>query len=238
MRAIRNSFLMMLKQIKSDGILVVILIAPFLAAFFFRFGIAYIDSLISSYLEVTSVISPYYQMIDLFLGAITSYMFAFVIAMTMLEEFDNNLIAHLVVTPLKKSGYLISRFLFPFILSWVLSVILLLIFALDDWLIYQIIMLTGLLTLSSFSIMLLIFTFSHNKVEGMAVAKISGITMLGLVVPFVIGDHVQYVFSVLPSFWIAKLAIENQFIFIFMTCFVSFIWIYVLYKKFLKKLSF
>jgi fluoroquinolone transport system permease protein len=70
-------------------------------------------------------------------------------------------------------------------------------------------MLTSLL---SVAVAMLIVSFSHNRVEGMALAKLSGIMMLGLPVPFFLFSGAQYLFAPLPSFWIAKICLsENAF---------------------------
>lgn len=44
------------------------------------------------------------------------------------------------------------------------------------------------------------FGIRGNKVEGMALAKVSALVMVGLIIPFVITDSIQYVFSFIPSF--------------------------------------
>jgi len=83
----------------------------------------------------------------------------------------------------------------------------------------------------------LLFSFSYNRVEGMAVAKMAGLIMLGLPVPFFLISNAQYLFSVLPSFWIAKLCLEDSYWFLVPASITSAIWIWLLYGKFKKKLS-
>jgi hypothetical protein len=68
-----------------------------------------------------------------------------------------------------------------------------------------------LASLLSIALALLIVAFSHNRVEGMALAKLSGVFLLGLPVPFFLSSGVQYLFSPLPSFWIAKFCLWRQF---------------------------
>lgn len=237
MKSIYVSFVMLVKQIKNDGILILILIAPILAAFFFRFGIPFAQSLILEHFDLLLEIQPYNRMIDLFLGMLTSYMFAFVVAMSMLEDYDNNIVSYLAITPLRTGGYLVSRFLIPSLISWFVSIVLVAFFSLDSWSMFQIVSITLLLTLSSFSIMLLIFSFSSNKVEGMAIAKTSGMTMVGLIVPFVFNDNIQYIVGFLPSFWIAKYAMYESLLYFIISLIMTSIWIYLLYLKFLNKLS-
>ena len=58
-------------------------------------------------------------------------------------------------------------------------------------------------------ISLLILTFSSNKLEGMAVTKLSTLMVCGAVIPFFIKHDLQYVLFPLPSFWIGKTICEN-----------------------------
>lgn len=102
-------------------------------------------------------------------------------------------------------GYVLSRLVFPAGIAFTVSVVLIRWFSLTVWP-FEMILLASLLTcLASVAVALLLFAFSHNRVEGMAVGKLSGLLMLGLPVPFFLPSDVQYLFSPLPSFWITKL---------------------------------
>jgi fluoroquinolone transport system permease protein len=73
-------------------------------------------------------------------------------------------------------------------------------------------------------------------VEGLAVAKLSGLFMLGLPIPFFLFSNVQYWFFFLPSYWIAKLCIEQNYIFGVPALLSSILWMKILYRKFDRKL--
>jgi fluoroquinolone transport system permease protein len=88
----------------------------------------------------------------------------------------------------------------------------------------------------SIVVSLLLVSFSHNRVEGMAVAKLSGLVMLGLLVPFFIMSGAQYLFSPLPSLWIARLCMEHNYFFALPAVLTSAIWLWLLYGKFNQKL--
>ncbi|MDD3123966.1 MAG: hypothetical protein PHC62_10765 [Candidatus Izemoplasmatales bacterium] len=237
MKAINKSLHMFAIQIRKDGMLILILVAPILAGVFFKFGIPLIESLLTNHFDQEAIISPYYGMIDLFLGAITSYLLSFIASMTMLDEYDSNLISHYVVTPLKKSGYLHSRLSIPLIISWGISILVLMIFSLQKHSIMMIVILCGLLVLTSLAYAFITFSFSKNKVEGLAIAKLSGITMMGIIIPYILKSSSQYFFSFLPSFWIAKFSTEPSIIWFILALATSIFWIWILYKKFNKKLS-
>lgn len=237
MKPIWKSFLMMSRQIIKDEMLLLLLIAPVLAAFFFHYAIPYFDLILSELFHVETVFQPYYRLLDLFLGILPSYLFAFVIAMTLLEDYDSHMIGHLVVTPLKKLGYLLSKVLFPILIAWFISIVLMQLFSLDTWKMEEIFLISGLMTFSSFMIVLIIFSYSSNKVEGMAIAKISGMVLIGLFIPFFIPSSNQYIFAILPSFWIAKISLSFHISDLLFGLASTVIWTLFFIQRFLRKLS-
>ena len=236
MSTIINSFKSFIKQIVNDNLLYGVIFAPFLTAFFFRFAIPYLESLLCAHFNMTSVLSNYYLLFDLFLALITSYMFCFVSAMVMLTEHDENMSSYLAVTPIGLSGYIISRLCIPAIISFIVSVFLLVIFSLTHWNIGIAIIACFFSALLSVIVALIIYSLSKNRVEGMAMYKLSGIFMLGLLIPFFVLSSVQYFFFFLPSFWIAKIVIDNNIIYTLPLILTTFLWFSLMYKKFIKKL--
>ncbi len=237
MRPLRRSFLMFLRQIYGDSMLFAALAGCVLAAFFFRFGVPALERVLCSYFGRAAILAPYYLLVDLFLSLITPFLFLFVSAMVMLSEYDENLASYLAVTPVGKRGYIVSRLVFPAALSLLVSLLFLRLFSLTGWRLLPAIVTCLLTGLSSLAAALLIFSFSHNRVEGMAVAKLSGLLMLGLTVPFFLNSGVSWLFSPLPSFWIAKLCLEDNPLFLPGALLTAAVWTALLYRKFLRKLS-
>jgi len=237
MKPLLRSFKMFLRQIWNDDMLVAVFVAPLLVACLFRFGIPYLESLLCSYFHREVILQGYYLLFDLFLSVLTPYMFCFASSMVMLTEYDENMTSYMAVTPVGKKGYLVSRLAFPAAISFLVSVLLMCWFTLTIWSTFMTII-TCLMTCTlSIIVSLFIFSFSHNRVEGLAVAKLSGLVMLGLPVPFLLLSKIQYLFSFLPSFWIAKLCMEQNVLFILPTLLVSGIWMWALYQKFMRKLT-
>ena len=234
MRPMIRSFGMFIRQISKDSMLLVVLIAPILAACFFRFGIPMIEEIFTEYLQQTAM-APYYLLFDLLLSMLTPYMFCFASAMVMLTEYDENMTSYLAVTPIGKRGYILSRLVFPAGISFLASVILLYYFALTAWSLTMIVLTCFLTSLASIAVALLVFSFSHNRVEGMAMSKLSGLMMVGLPVPFFVLSGVQYLLGFLPSFWIAKLSVEQNVLFFIPALVTSLVWIGLLYRKFERK---
>lgn len=212
-------------------------LAPLLAAVFFKFGIPVLEEELCAYLNITALLSGYYLLFDLFLAILAPFMISFASSMVMLTEYDENMVGYMAVTPVGKSGYIISRLLFPAVISFVATIILLLLFSLTDISLVYIVLLSMLGSVLSIAVSLLLVSFSHNRVEGMALSKLSGIILLGLPVPFFIFSGVQYLFSALPSFWIGKMLRDGNIFLLFPALLTSVLWIAVLYRRFKQKIS-
>ena len=236
MNPLLRSFGIFIRQMSKDNMLLLVCIAPILEACLFRFGIPIIERLLCEYFQEITILTPYYLLFDLLLSMLTPYMICFASAMVMLTEFDENMTSYLAVTPIGKKGYIISRVVFPAAVSFLGSVILLHYFSLTAWSLMMILLVCLLTSLVSIAVALLVFSISHNKVEGMAMAKLAGFMILGLPVPFFLLSGVQYLFAVLPSFWIAKLSLEQNVLYFIPALLTSIVWIWFLYRKFERKM--
>ncbi|AEV30830.1 hypothetical protein SpiGrapes_3083 [Sphaerochaeta pleomorpha str. Grapes] len=237
MRPILKSFFLFIQQIRSDSMLVIVCFASLLAAFFFRFAIPQIENILCSVLGLQAILSPYYLLFDLLLIMLTPFMFCFASAMVMLEEYDVNLSSYLSVTPVGKKGYLVSRLLLPTAIACIGSLALLTGFSLTEWSLQPLFWTTLLSGFSAIIEAMLVFSYSRNKVEGMAIAKLSGLLMLGLPIPFFMQSNLRYLFCLLPSFWIASYAQTGIFWPVILALFLSFVYIGGFYQRFQLKLA-
>ncbi len=235
MKAIRLSFFQMLAYMRRDMMLFVVCFAPVLVGFVFRFAIPFLEAALTDWFHISAIISPYYALIDTFFAMISPTMFCFVSAMVSLEEADEKTAAYLFVTPLGKNGYLAARFCIPSIAAFFVTVVLLPVFKLTSLSMIDIILLAAGGTLQGIITSLLILTISSNKLEGMAVAKLSGLMMFGSAIPFFIKDDLQYVLFSLPSFWIGKAVCENVLLYMLPAFALSAMWICFLLKRYLHK---
>lgn len=237
MRPLIRSFSMFVRQVFKDSMLVAVCFAVVIAAFFIRFGIPALENILCVYFQKKFILADYYLLFDLLLALITPYLLCFASALMMLTEYDENISGYLAVTPVGKKGYILSRLAFPATIAFIVSVVLMHWFTLSAWARGMILITCLLTSLTSFAVALLLFASSHNRVEGMAMAKLSGLLMLGLPVPFFMKSNMQFFFSPLPSFWIAKLCLEQNTIFLLLAVLSSLIWIWPLYRKFKKKIA-
>ena len=217
--------------------LIAVCFAPLLAGLVFRFGVPFLEAQLCAYFQTDAIIAPYYLLLDLFLCLMTPYIVCFVSALVMLTEYDENMAAYLAVTPVGKRGYMLSRLAFPAVLSFAASLAVMALFALTRWQLHLLITASLLSSILSVAVAMLLFTLSHNRVEGMALGKLSGLFLLGLPVPFFLHSGVQFLFAPLPSFWVAKLLIDADFVYLLPALLSVLVWLWFLYRKFERKLA-
>ncbi|MBH1942331.1 ABC transporter permease [Mobilitalea sibirica] len=236
-KALLNSFKQFMVQIYKDAMLILLCIAPLLAGSVFKFGIPFAQELIYEYFGLTKLFVPYYLLFDLLLGSLTPLLYCFAAAYVVLGEIDDGISGYLSVTPLGKRGYLISRLGFPAVISFVVSIVLMMVFSLSDFALPYIVGIALSSNLLGIIEALLVVSLSSNRVEGMAVSKLTGLFFLGLPVPFFVEGSIQYLVFFLPSFWLAKFAIEKELLFLLTGVLVSLVWIFMLNKKFNRKIN-
>ena len=236
MRAIRLSFFQMLAYMRRDMMLFAACLAPILAGLLFRFGVPFLEAALTDWFHISAIISPYYALIDILFAMLSPVMFCFVSAMISLEEADEKTAAYLFITPLGRNGYLVARFCLPAVAAFLVTVVLLPACKLTSLSPAEIVLLAAGGALQGIIISLLILTFSSNKLEGMAVTKLSSLMIFGAAVPFFIKHNVQYVISPLPSYWIGKAILENALPYMLPAFILSAMWICFLLGRYLRKI--
>lgn len=235
MKAIKSNFRQFLLFLKNDNMMFAACFTPLICALLFRFAVPLLEKLVTSYFNVSEIITPYYGLFDLFLSVLSPTMFSYVAAMMILEEKDDHIVEYLFITPLGKQGYLVSRLGVPEGISIVVTMILLSFFSLSKIPIAINVLLSVAGAAQGIITALIIIALSSNKLEGMASAKLTSLMSLGIMAPFFIQKGIQYLLSPLPSFWIAKGVYENNYLYIVLSLALSSIWIVFLIKRFARK---
>jgi fluoroquinolone transport system permease protein len=236
LKPLLRSFGIFIRQIARDNMLWAVCLAPMLTALFFRFAIPYAETLLSAHFQKKTILAGYYLLFDLVLCILPSYMFCYASAMVMLTERDENMAGYMAVTPVGKMGYMMSRLILPAVISVPFSILLTKFFSLTDWNCLLLSEAGLLMSLLSVAVALFIFSFSRNRVEGVAMGKMSGLVLAGLVAPFFVLSDVQYLAAFLPSFWVAKLCMEKNSLFALPALAVSLAWLWMLGRRFGRKL--
>ncbi len=228
------------RLVARDSMLVLLMAAPFLAGLLFRFGIPAIDRWIAAQWTGKPLLMPYAAVFDLMLLFLTPYLLCTAASLIMLEERDHQVGAYFRVTPMGLRGYLTARLVIPAFGAVLISILLLMLFSLTN---LSLLAGFGLALLAAFSAIaaaMVVVAAANNKVEGMALMKLTGISMVGLLVPWFIESNAQYAFAIFPSYWMARALLETQvttytfFILTGVAC--SLLWIVAFYRVFTRKI--
>ena len=236
MKAVNKMFLYMVKQITQEMMMIMLAIAPVLTGLFFRIGIPFLEEHILRHYGLEQIIIPYYEIFSWLLSMLTGMLFAFVGGLVVLGEIDDNVAKYIMITPAGIRGYLCSRIIIPAIISAVVALICVPIFLLVDIGFVKLIIMVLTTMLSGIITTLLVVAMSSNKVEGMAIGKISGLFGVMYFVPLLVTGTIRYVFCLFPMFWIGEWSVygggEKLII-----AFCEFpIWICIMLWQFYKKM--
>lgn len=231
MKAIRLSFFHMLKLVRRDRMLLAAALAPFLAGIAIHFGVPFVERFLMRFTGLPALLSAYYGLFDIFFSSITPAMFCFIAAMVMLEERDDHIDRYLFVTGLGQNGYFVSRIVLPALGAFAVTAMLLPVFHLTPLSAGAILLLSLAGTLQGIIIGLLIVTISSNKLEGMAVTKLSSLMMLGAVIPYFVPAPFCFFLSFLPSFWMGNAMLEGRLLSLMPSLAAAVGWIAVLWNR-------
>lgn len=237
MRKYYRGFSQMLHQISKDAMLVVMMVVPLLASTAIHFGVPFIEKYLTEYFNKYSILADYYLVFDILLAMMTPILFSFVGAMVVLGERDERIARYMSVTPLGKKGYLFTRIEIPVLISIVISVVIMSLAHLSKVSLVEIIVYSIFSGILGKIAALLIVCISKNKVEGMAIGKLSGFILLGAFVPFFINSNYQYLTCFIPSFWLGKAGQSDNLLYSVVGIIIAYIWIILLVGRFNKNIS-
>lgn len=241
MKAHIETFKFGFRQITRDSMLMLMIIAPFLCGVAFKFFIPILDEFIYDQFGFGRVIEPYYRTFDSLLVFLAPSLICIISSFLILEEFDDKVSPYIFVTPIGFSGYIFARLIIPAIFAFILSFSILMLFSLTGISMLLGIILALIATLYAIAATLVVVSLANNKVEGLAVTKLTGISFLGILAPTFINGNIQYIFSIIPSFWLGKVtsAYETKSLIIFALAGIStsIVWIAIFYSIFKRRLD-
>lgn len=237
MKKYYTSSIQLFRQIGSDYMLIAVFFVPLIVGCLIRFGVPALENALTGYFQTGQILTTYYPLFDLFLSMIAPIMFCFSFAMIMLEEIDDKVARYFIITPLGKGGYLFSRVGLPAVISLLFTPVLLWVFRISDMSVLTLLTISLLGSMLGTIVSLMIVSLSTNKLEGMAATKMSALLTLGILPPFFIKGNVEYLFGILPSYWLSKVILEQGILPFAIGLLVSGVWIVLLARKFNKKVS-
>jgi fluoroquinolone transport system permease protein len=237
MSAVLKLFHVGLRQVLRDGMLLLLLPAPFLMGAAFRILLPFADGILIR--EIGFTLVPWYPLSDAFILSMAPLMTALVCAFVILDERDEGTGMYFNITPAGGRAYLMARMGLPMVWAYGSAVVALVLFGLT-------IDLSVILTASVIGVLqgiiscMLLVTIAGNKVEGLALSKIANLLLLGLPVPWFIEAPYKYLFGFLPSFWIGEMIMTTNgdgiaIFHVMMGIVTSLIWIALLFRLFLRR---
>jgi len=235
MKKVWAAFKQFTAAIWSDAMLAACLFVPILMGLVLRFGVPALEGALAGSTGSPHALMPFYALFDLFLSLMTPLMLVFSGIMVILEELDDGTARYLMITPLGKSGYLLSRLGMFGILSIGYNIAISAIFTLSGLPLAQNVLLALCNLPVSLSVAMIVIAFAKNKVEGMALVKLSGFFFLGYLAAWFLQKPTAYLAGVLPSYWLALMVRENALLWAVPALLVSLVWIALLYKRFRRR---
>lgn len=225
-----------LKQVAKDGMLLVLLPAPLLVGLTFKFAIPFADSMLSD--KLSFYLQPWYGLADGILICLTPMFTAMVSAFLTLEERDEGINAFYQITPAGGYSYLAARIGIPSMWAFAATIIV------AGWLNISGLRAAALWTCSFIStlegiaLFMMLVSTAGNRVEGLALSKLMGVSLLGLTIVWFIPAPHSYFSAFMPSFWIGKIIMDGTTVFSAATGMLScLIWIALFIKKFMLRIQ-
>lgn len=187
-----------IKKLSRDSMTKFMLIYPFIVGILSRFFLPWLAEKADFSLEL------YADLILVILGLLVPIIFGAIIAFSILDDRDDNILDSIKVTPLGIKGFLSFRFTLLLIATYITVVFILWFSNIGDMPIKNILALGILLSIEAPIYGLLINTLSNNKIEGFAVMKaLASLIFLPIIALFFI-DKREFFFAFAPGFWSAK----------------------------------
>lgn len=223
-----------IKNIRHDPMLALALLGPFMLIFIYCTGLPMFMDILWSQFSLS--LFPYTKLIFYVFLLMLPVLIGMIAGFFMLEERDMQIISYISVTPFGKKGYLYYRLLSPFVITVLSLVIFLELSGIAVPFIWKIVIIVIVALLAPLFALFLV-AFATNRVEGLALSKSSSFLLLA---PFVIHfapEKIQWVVSVLPTFWTVKVIDEitagtHALLYFIVALLFHFVLLFILYKKF------
>lgn len=185
------------RMVVRDRAMLLFLSTPILLLLFVRYAVPQIVSKFD-------VVNQYVDLVVMFGALQTAIMYGFLTAFAFLNEKDEKVMGVIRILPISSSYFIAYRVLLAFLISFLGSAIILGFNGLINIDLSSIFFLSILFGLVAPFISLVIGAFARNKIEGMAYFKGLDLLLLVPVLSFFVDGAIEYLFAIIPSFWIFK----------------------------------
>ena len=135
----------------------------------------------------------------------TGYVFGALIAFTLLDDKDDQVLMSLKITPINVRYYVYVKMFAGMLFGFIATLVLILATNfLPDANFWVILAVSILGAIQVPSVTLIVNSFSDNKVEGFVVMKLSGLVLMFPLIGFLVTGWVQYFLGVAPGYWAGR----------------------------------
>lgn len=235
MRQILKVFSIGIHVVMRDAIMLFLIPAPLLVGITFHYLLPWLNQLLLERFSFS--FEEWYPLADGLMIILTPTLLTISSAFLLLEECDEGLGSYYQITPAKQFHYLMARIGLPALWGFLCALGIASWFGLSQLSFSVIIARSFLAVLFGSSVAIMIVALASNRVEGLAISKLTGITMLGMFVAGFVSDSWRWLAGILPSFWLGELILEKALWFnLLLGTASSLIWIILFTRKFIKKI--
>ena len=199
---IKRVFMHELKSMKSDNLYLFLAVFPLI--------MAGVGAILIPYLEENAAGNWSFLVNAMFL-LLNGFMFGAVIAFSLLDDQDDNVLISLKITPISVRWYILVKLLFGYVFG-ILATILIMVStgALFDLSFIASLMIIILAPLQAPIYTLLIVSLSNNKVEGFVFLKSTSLLLIAPAAGLFLSNWTELLLAPFPAFWTTKLIVTEQ----------------------------
>jgi fluoroquinolone transport system permease protein len=146
------------------------------------------------------------NLVAMMLIVVTGYVFGALIAFSLLDDKDDKVLMSLKITPVDVRHYILIKMLVGFVFGFIATLVLLLATNfLPDASIWVILAVSVLGAIQVPSVVLIVNSFSDNKVEGFVIMKLSAMIILFPLIGFFVTGGWQYLLGIAPGYWAGRI---------------------------------
>ncbi|MTI96975.1 MAG: hypothetical protein FH749_16150 [Firmicutes bacterium] len=187
------------RSITRDFMLLITIFVPLLVAVFVRLAVPFATELLA--VQAGFDLEEHHVFIVAVALLMTPMMLGALAGLQILDDRDERILSYISVTPLTREGYLAWRLFTPVVIGCVLTPLTLLVMGIVPLRLGVVAPVTLLAALGAPLYALLISSFASNKVEGLAVAKASGVIMWGPIAAYLLQGWWHLPAGLMPTYW-------------------------------------
>lgn len=188
------------RNIRRDWVLLITLAAPLFLLLFVRFGIPPLDAFLQNAFDFS--LQPYRDRMMGILILVPGQTIGMMAGLLLLDDRDEGILEYISVTPVSKAGYLVCRMSLAVTLCFALTMLFA---ALSGWADGPALGLVPAVAAASLEVplyALFLAAFSGNKVEGLALSKLAGLSFLGPLAAWCLPGEWKWTGAAVPAFWV------------------------------------